>query len=156
MDSSNTDNNNNVHEPMLQSNGSEVEPVSSELEEALSDDSLSFFQRIKKATWIELKNLFRLAAPAILVYMLNNLVAMSTQIFCGHLGNLELAAVSLGNTGIQVFAYGLMVRNCIYMCVYIYNYCPITIRILFLHSWEWEALLKLYVAKLTGHRSTTC
>lgn len=93
---------------MLQSNGSEVEPVSSELEEALSDDSLSFFQRIKKATWIELKNLFRLAAPAILVYMLNNLVAMSTQIFCGHLGNLELAAVSLGNTGIQVFAYGLM------------------------------------------------
>ncbi|KDO78210.1 hypothetical protein CISIN_1g043801mg, partial [Citrus sinensis] len=70
--------------------------------------SLSFFQRIKKATWIELKSLFRLAAPAILVYMLNNLVAMSTQIFCGHLGNLELAAVSLGNTGIQVFAYGLM------------------------------------------------
>ncbi|KAK9227667.1 hypothetical protein WN943_012721 [Citrus x changshan-huyou] len=109
MDSSNTDNNNNnVHEPMLQSNGSEVEPVSSELEEALSDDSLSFFQRIKKATWIELKNLFRLAAPAILVYMLNNLVSMSTQIFCGHLGNLELAAVSLGSTGIQVFAFGLM------------------------------------------------
>ncbi|KAH9797825.1 protein DETOXIFICATION 40 [Citrus sinensis] len=66
------------------------------------------FVRIKKATWIELKSLFRLAAPAILVYMLNNLVAMSTQIFCGHLGNLELAAVSLGNTGIQVFAYGLM------------------------------------------------
>ncbi|KAJ6925517.1 protein DETOXIFICATION 40-like [Populus alba x Populus x berolinensis] len=33
---------------------------------------------------------------------------MSTQIFCGHLGNLELAAVSLGNTGIQVFAYGLL------------------------------------------------
>ncbi|PRQ28467.1 putative multi antimicrobial extrusion protein [Rosa chinensis] len=33
---------------------------------------------------------------------------MSTQIYCGHLGNLELAASSLGNTGIQVFAYGLM------------------------------------------------
>ncbi|KAJ6401908.1 hypothetical protein OIU84_014064 [Salix udensis] len=33
---------------------------------------------------------------------------MSTQIFCGPLGNLELAAVSLGNNGIQVFAYGLM------------------------------------------------
>lgn len=33
---------------------------------------------------------------------------MSTQIFSGHLGNLELAAASLGNTGIQVFAYGLM------------------------------------------------
>ncbi|CDP11781.1 unnamed protein product [Coffea canephora] len=33
---------------------------------------------------------------------------MSTQIFSGHLGNLELAAASLGNTGIQIFAYGLM------------------------------------------------
>uniref|UniRef100_J3LQE0 Uncharacterized protein n=1 Tax=Oryza brachyantha TaxID=4533 RepID=J3LQE0_ORYBR len=36
---------------------------------------------------------------------------MSTQIFSGHLGTLELAAASLGNTGIQVFAYGLMVLN---------------------------------------------
>ncbi|GMH15790.1 hypothetical protein Nepgr_017631 [Nepenthes gracilis] len=33
---------------------------------------------------------------------------MSTQIFCGHLGNLELAAAALGNNGIQIFAYGLM------------------------------------------------
>jgi MATE family multidrug resistance protein len=45
----------------------------------------------------------------VIVYLLNNVVSMSTQIFCGHLGNLELAAVSLGNTGIQMFAYGLMV-----------------------------------------------
>ncbi|KAJ6999514.1 protein DETOXIFICATION 40-like [Populus alba x Populus x berolinensis] len=36
------------------------------------------------------------------------MISMSTQIFCGHLGNLELAAVSLGNTGIQVFAFGLL------------------------------------------------
>lgn len=127
--------------------GSEVEQVSSELEEALSDTSLSFFQRLKKATWIELKNLFRLEAPAIFVYML---VAISTQMFCAHLGNLELAAVSLGNTGIQVFAFGLMVRN------NIYNYCQIIINILSFRSWEWEALLKLYVAKITGHRSTIC
>uniref|UniRef100_R7WD82 Protein DETOXIFICATION n=1 Tax=Aegilops tauschii TaxID=37682 RepID=R7WD82_AEGTA len=33
---------------------------------------------------------------------------MSTQIFAGHLGTLELAAASLGNTGVQMFAYGLM------------------------------------------------
>ncbi|KAL0399748.1 UNVERIFIED_CONTAM: protein DETOXIFICATION 40 [Sesamum radiatum] len=33
---------------------------------------------------------------------------MSTQIFCGHLGNLELAASSLGNNGIQLLAYGVM------------------------------------------------
>ncbi|RLM86464.1 protein DETOXIFICATION 40-like [Panicum miliaceum] len=32
----------------------------------------------------------------------------STQIFCGHLGNVQLAAASLGNNDIQLFAYGLM------------------------------------------------
>ncbi|KAM0832539.1 hypothetical protein ACQ4PT_064834 [Festuca glaucescens] len=42
------------------------------------------------------------------MYMINYLMSMSTQIFSGHLGNLELAAASLGNTGIQMFAYGLM------------------------------------------------
>ncbi|XP_043693225.1 protein DETOXIFICATION 40-like [Telopea speciosissima] len=40
--------------------------------------------------------------------MINYLMSMSTQIFSGHLGNLELAASSLGNTGIQVFTYGLL------------------------------------------------
>ncbi|KAK1422601.1 hypothetical protein QVD17_17886 [Tagetes erecta] len=35
-------------------------------------------------------------------------MSMSTRIFSGQLGNLELAAASLGNSGIQLFAYGLM------------------------------------------------
>ncbi|XBI83068.1 hypothetical protein VPH35_091623 [Triticum aestivum] len=60
------------------------------------------------ATAVEMRMLVRLAAPAVLVYMINYLMSMSTQIFSGHLGTLELAAASLGNTGIQVFAYGLM------------------------------------------------
>ncbi|KAF2304973.1 hypothetical protein GH714_000821 [Hevea brasiliensis] len=40
--------------------------------------------------------------------MINNLMSLSTRAFAGHLGNLELAAASLGNSGIQLFAYGLM------------------------------------------------
>ncbi|KAJ4703882.1 Protein DETOXIFICATION [Melia azedarach] len=108
MDSNEYNSENDLNQPMLETKHSETEPVSSELEETLSDPSLSNFQRLRKATWIELNTLFRLAAPAVVVYLLNNLVSMSTQIFCGHLGNLELAAASLGNTGIQVFAYGLM------------------------------------------------
>ncbi|XP_044496694.1 protein DETOXIFICATION 40-like [Mangifera indica] len=99
---------NEVLEPLLQRKQSAPEPVSAALENALSDTSLSYFNRLRKATFIELNTLFRLAGPAIVVYLLNNIVSMSTQIFCGHLGNLELAAASLGNTGIQVFAYGLM------------------------------------------------
>ncbi|PON84045.1 Multi antimicrobial extrusion protein [Trema orientale] len=83
-------------------------PISSELEDTLSNSDLSYFHRLRLATCLELNTLFRLAAPAVIVYLLNNLTSMSTQIFCGHLGNLQLAAASLGNTGIQVFAYGLM------------------------------------------------
>ncbi|KAL5773332.1 hypothetical protein ACOSQ2_013256 [Xanthoceras sorbifolium] len=82
--------------------------VKSRLEEVLSDTQLSYFKRLQMASWIELKLLFPLAAPAVLVYLINNAMSLSTRIFCGHLGNLELAAASLGNSGIQLLAYGLM------------------------------------------------
>lgn len=81
---------------------------SSELEKVLSDLQLPWLRRLRTATWIELKLLFRLAAPAVLVYLINNAMSLSTRVFAGHLGNLELAAASLGNSGIQLFAYGLM------------------------------------------------
>ncbi|CAK9316226.1 unnamed protein product [Citrullus colocynthis] len=81
---------------------------SDELERVLSDTQMSVMERYSRATWIEIKLLFYLAAPAVFVYMINYAMSTSTQIFSGHLGNLELAASSLGNNGIQVFAYGLM------------------------------------------------
>ncbi|KAL3742148.1 hypothetical protein ACJRO7_017607 [Eucalyptus globulus] len=96
-------------EPLLQPKQQPAaETVSSALEDMLSDTELPRFRRLWRATRIELKTLFRLAAPAVVVYLLNNVTSMSTQILCGHLGNLELAAASLGNNGIQIFAYGLM------------------------------------------------
>ncbi|KAL3509753.1 hypothetical protein ACH5RR_029154 [Cinchona calisaya] len=82
--------------------------ASDELERILSNTEVPLFQRLVPATWIEMKFLFHLAAPAVIVYMINYLMSMSTQIFSGHLGNLELAAASLGNNGVQTFAYGLM------------------------------------------------
>ncbi|XP_034698889.1 protein DETOXIFICATION 40-like [Vitis riparia] len=102
-----------LHTPILESmqrsssTGSTFES-SSELEKVLSDLQLPWLRRLRKATWIELKLLFRLAAPAVLVYLINNAMSLSTRVFAGHLGNLELAAASLGNSGIQLFAYGLM------------------------------------------------
>ncbi|OIT19651.1 PREDICTED: protein DETOXIFICATION 40-like [Nicotiana attenuata] len=98
------------NEPLLESELPTLaaEQISSELEEILSDTSLSHLQRFGRASVVELRNLFRLAAPAIIVYLLNNITSMSTQIFCGHLGNLQLAAASLGNSGIQLLAYGVM------------------------------------------------
>lgn len=101
---------NELSEPLLLSKSSSMQIVSRELEDTLNNTELSYFQRVRTGTWLELKTLFHLAAPAVVVYLLNNVISMSTQIYCGHLGNLELAASSLGNTGIQVFAYGLMVQ----------------------------------------------
>lgn len=112
-----------LHQPILnedseQSQPPEPEPISagvhgvdSRLEKMLSDTELPWFKRLRLATWIELKLLLRLAAPAVFVYMINNFMSLSTRVFAGHLGNLELAAASLGNSGIQLFAYGLMVRR---------------------------------------------
>ncbi|KAK4398954.1 protein DETOXIFICATION 40 [Sesamum angolense] len=99
---------NRLNQPLVENQPPPGEVVSSELEQILTDDRLTFSARYKKATWVELKLLNRLAAPAIIVYLLNNLLNMSTQIFCGQLGNLELAGSALANNGIQLFVYGVM------------------------------------------------
>ncbi|CAK9187790.1 unnamed protein product [Ilex paraguariensis] len=94
-----------IDQPILQT---KPEEPNSELEEVLSDTSLSYFWRLRRAGSLELGTLFRLAAPAVIVYLLNCFTSMSTQIFCGHLVNLQLAASALGNNGVQAFAYGVM------------------------------------------------
>ncbi|KAM7498294.1 hypothetical protein LguiA_022708 [Lonicera macranthoides] len=81
----------------------------SELEDILSNKNAGTFERLLPATFIELKLLFKLAAPTVISYMINYLMIMVTIIFVGHLGKTELAAASLGNNGIQSFAYGLLV-----------------------------------------------
>lgn len=100
-----------VHQPFLQ-HRQKPTPVllSEELETMLSEEisELSVAQRYYRATLMEMKLLFNLAAPMVFVYMISYLMSMSTQMFAGHLGNLQLAAASLGNSGIQLFAYGLM------------------------------------------------
>uniref|UniRef100_A0A0E0KFR0 Protein DETOXIFICATION n=1 Tax=Oryza punctata TaxID=4537 RepID=A0A0E0KFR0_ORYPU len=90
------------------SDGGAAHGASGRLESILSDSSMPLGRRAWAATTIELGLLTRIAAPAVVMYMINYLMSMSTQIFSGHLGNLELAAASLGNNGIQMFAYGLM------------------------------------------------
>ncbi|KAJ0692265.1 putative multi antimicrobial extrusion protein [Helianthus annuus] len=79
-----------------------------ELERVLNDTDTPLIKRLASASRIELNLLYKLAAPAVMVYLINNAMSISTRIFSGHLGNLELAAASLGNQGIQLFAYGLM------------------------------------------------
>uniref|UniRef100_A0A0D6QV79 Protein DETOXIFICATION n=1 Tax=Araucaria cunninghamii TaxID=56994 RepID=A0A0D6QV79_ARACU len=101
-----------VQEPLLERApapvDSDVHEDINRLERILNDTQLTWTRRMKDALFVESKLLFRIAAPAVAVYMVNYIMSMATQIFCGHLGNVELAAAALGNTGIQVFAYGLM------------------------------------------------
>ncbi|XP_031274252.1 protein DETOXIFICATION 40-like isoform X2 [Pistacia vera] len=94
-----------VHEPILIEGRHGIDY---RLERVLSDAQLPYFKRLQLASWLELKLLFPLAAPAVLVYLINNFMSLSTRLFCGHLGNLQLAAASLGNSGVQLLAYGLM------------------------------------------------
>lgn len=85
--------------------------VSAQLERILADESAPRGRRLARAARVELRMLVALAAPAVAVYMINYAMSLSTRIFCGQLGTLELAAASLGNVGIQVFAYGIMVHK---------------------------------------------
>ncbi|XP_052208032.1 protein DETOXIFICATION 40-like [Diospyros lotus] len=82
--------------------------LSSELEDILSSKEAPVFRRLRAAVGVEVKLLCRLAAPAVGVHLINFAMSASTQIFCGHLGNLQFAAASLGNNGIQIFAFALM------------------------------------------------
>ncbi|KAH9320225.1 hypothetical protein KI387_021994, partial [Taxus chinensis] len=101
-----------LQEPLLERsptpiNGDHVDDIH-RLEYILSNTDQPWAKRMGDAIIWESKKLWRLAAPAVIVYVINYIMSMSTQIFSGHLGNLQLAAASLGNSGIQVFAYGLM------------------------------------------------
>ncbi|KAJ0630095.1 putative multi antimicrobial extrusion protein [Helianthus annuus] len=98
-----------VHHPLLETIGSSPSHGGSvELERVLSDTETPFIKRLTAASAIELNLLYKLAAPAVIVYLLNNAMSISTRIYSGQLGNMELAAASLGNQGIQLFAYGLL------------------------------------------------
>ncbi|CAN7109435.1 unnamed protein product [Brassica rapa subsp. narinosa] len=77
------------------------------LESVLTESSLSYRRRVYLGACIEMKLLFRLALPAILVYIVNSGMSISARIFAGHIGRKELAAASIGNSCFSL-AYGLM------------------------------------------------
>ncbi|KAG6530123.1 protein DETOXIFICATION 27-like [Zingiber officinale] len=63
---------------------------------------------LAKRSWIESKKLWQIVGPAIFsrvaIYSMN----VITQAFAGHLGDLELASISIANTVIVGFNFGLM------------------------------------------------
>lgn len=92
-------------------------PLEVGLESVLTESSLPYRRRVYLAACIEMKLLFRLALPAILVYLVNGGMGISARIFAGHLGSNQLAAASIGNSCFSL-VYALMVRlESPYLCV---------------------------------------
>jgi MATE family multidrug resistance protein len=65
--------------------------------------------------WIESKKLWHIVGPAIFFRATNYSMIVITQIFAGHLGDLELAAISLAYNVIIGFDFGLLVRTLRYL-----------------------------------------
>ncbi|CAN6285402.1 unnamed protein product [Urochloa humidicola] len=65
-------------------------------------------QLLGRRVWEESKKLWVIVAPAIFSRVVTYSMNVITQAFAGHLGDLELAAISIANTVVVGFNFGLM------------------------------------------------
>ena len=61
--------------------------------------------------WIETHKLWIILGPSIINRLASYSMNVITQAFAGHLGDVELAAISIANTVIVGFNFGLLVIN---------------------------------------------
>ena len=64
---------------------------------------------LKKRVWVETKKLWQIVGPAMFSRLTSYSMLVITQAFAGHLGDLELAAISIVNNVIIGFNLGLLV-----------------------------------------------
>lgn len=79
--------------------------VRSEHEHSDDEDQGTLARRF----WVESKKLWHIVGPAIFSRVASYSMLVITQAFAGHLGDLELAAISIANNVIVGFDFGLMV-----------------------------------------------
>ncbi|KAA8536136.1 hypothetical protein F0562_028614 [Nyssa sinensis] len=65
-------------------------------------------QKIGERSWNESKKMWKIAAPAVLTAVAQFSIGFVTVAFVGHLGDVELAAVSIVQNVIEGFVYGIM------------------------------------------------
>jgi MATE family multidrug resistance protein len=75
------------------------------------DDDESDNSKLGRRVWAESKKLWVIVAPAIFSRVVTFSMNVITQAFAGHIGDLELAAISIANTVVVGFNFGLMVRR---------------------------------------------
>lgn len=79
--------------------------ASSTVESKYDDEEIS----LKEKFWIESKKLWQIAGPAMFSRLANYSMLVITQAFAGHLGDIDLAAISIATNVILGFDFGLMV-----------------------------------------------
>ncbi|VAI20925.1 unnamed protein product [Triticum turgidum subsp. durum] len=84
-----------------------IDDQSAASEELLRREPVPFDVLSRLALW-EAGNLWRISWASILITLFSFTLSLVTQMFVGHLGELELAGASITNIGIQGLAYGIM------------------------------------------------
>ena len=102
-----------INEPLL--------PESTNTEVGLKDEEK---KDLSSRVWIESKKLWQIVGPAIFSRIASYTMNVVTQAFAGHLGEVELAAISIANTVIVGFNFGLLVihQNSILLLIILINY----------------------------------
>ncbi|KAK3230982.1 hypothetical protein Dsin_002863 [Dipteronia sinensis] len=72
------------------------------------DDQQNQDQLLSRKVWIESKKLWRIVGPAIFSRISSYTMNIITQAFAGHLGDVDFAAISIANTVIVGFNFGLL------------------------------------------------
>ncbi|XP_012451671.1 protein DETOXIFICATION 27 [Gossypium raimondii] len=95
-------NSDEYHQPLL------TEPSSNDEETILRDEDGVEGKDLRTRLWIETKKLWAIVGPSIISRVAGYSMNIITQAFAGHLGDVELAAISIANTVIVGFNFGLL------------------------------------------------
>ncbi|KAG6620229.1 hypothetical protein I3842_Q075200 [Carya illinoinensis] len=88
--------------------GDPLLPESSTNDHGAEDDGEAKDLGIRPRIWIESKKLWYIAGPAIFSRVVNFSMNVITQVFAGHLGEVEFAALSIGLNVILGFSFGFL------------------------------------------------
>lgn len=91
--------------PLLQNSASDINALVKHKADKGSEQDLN------TRVWIETKKLWHIVGPSIFSRVASYSMNIVTQAFAGHLGEVELASISIANTVILGFNFGLLVRT---------------------------------------------
>ena len=87
------------------------EPIAQEVatEQEEEEDQTQETETLARKLWIESEKLWIIVGPSIISRLAEFAMNIVTEAFAGHLGDVELAAISIANTVLVGFIYGLLV-----------------------------------------------